>query len=118
MYYFIFLKIPVLVDTPWQEAMNEVLQFFNSYYHIKFQANISNGSRVLEAIPSKIPDSGNFWEFKKRLSVAIFNTIIINCLQPLIFAIFIKCVFQDLLVSWVTPSCKNLVWKTSNWASK
>ncbi len=81
--------------------MNGVLQFFNCYHHIKFQANISNDYRVLEAIPPKNPVSGNFRELRggsKLVSygVVFFNTLIISDLQQLIFPIFIKCVFSAL----------------------
>jgi hypothetical protein len=45
-----------LVDTPWLEAMHEVLQFVKHYHHTKFQVNISNRSWVLEAIPPNLHD--------------------------------------------------------------
>jgi hypothetical protein len=41
------------MDDPFWEVMHVVLQFSKYYRHTKFQVNISNGCRVLEAIPSK-----------------------------------------------------------------
>ncbi len=69
--------------------MNEVIQFFNCYHRIKSQANISNGYRVLEAIPWKNPVSGNFRELRggsKLVSygVVFFNTLIISDLETCI----------------------------------
>ncbi len=48
-----FLMLRYLWTVPWQENMHDVRKLFKYYSHIKFQVNISNGSRVLEALPPK-----------------------------------------------------------------
>jgi hypothetical protein len=47
------LGLTVFVDDPYWEVLQGVLQFSKHYHHTKFEVIISNGYRVLEAIPSE-----------------------------------------------------------------
>ncbi len=50
----------LFLDALWQEDVHRVLSFSKYYHHIKFQVIISNGCRVLEAIPSEKWDAAVF----------------------------------------------------------
>jgi hypothetical protein len=66
------------VDAPWQEDVHTVLQFSKYYHHKKFQAIISNGCRVLEAIPSENWDAAVFGSSKVAQKISNIKTKILS----------------------------------------
>jgi hypothetical protein len=95
------LKLRYLLRVPGRKScMHDVLQPFKYCSHIKFQVNISNGSRVLEAIPSEnqfpVISGSQTWSKSCLILISILYIVISDDPQRPPHNIFKKSVFSAL----------------------